>query len=137
MWNVFIFFSIFLAPEKKENARLFTKTLHSQKTFHFHDSLKERYRLMYFEALSNRDLIKLIIKFMSILQKVLLKSIKSESWENHLRSVCRFYSQDINQSSAKTQIAHLIMSPKNSLSKISSRFSRVRIIPKRLYLQKL
>ncbi|XP_065674173.1 uncharacterized protein LOC136091115 [Hydra vulgaris] len=63
------------------------KTLNPQKTYHYYDSPKERYRQLYFECF---DL-----------------SIKNESWENHLQSVCRFYNQDINQSLAKTHIALL------------------------------
>ena len=100
-------------PRKRKVPDYFHRTHNPQETYHFHDSPKAFYRQLFFEAF---DLVIGCIKqrfdqpdfkIYVDLQESLLKSIKGESWENNLHSVCQFYNQDVNESLAKTQIALL------------------------------
>ena len=78
--------------------------------YHFHDIPKDRYHQIYFEAFDcsinciEQRFDQHDYKIYVDLQKVLLKSIKGETWEDRLQLVCRFYAGDIAQSLARKQI---------------------------------
>jgi len=115
-------------PRKRKMPDYFQNSSNLQDTYHFHDTPKDRYRQIYFEAFDRT--INCIeqrfdqpdYKIYVDLQEVLLKSIRGKTWEDHLQSVCRFYAGDIDQSLARTQ-SDLLPTIPTSLGYDTQRFT--------------
>ena len=89
-------------PRKRKLPDYYDGTNTGNATPHFHDSLKDSYRAIYFETYDS------IIGFIQrrfdqpdyhtymYLQETLIKAAVSEDYEENLKKVCQFY-DDINQ----------------------------------------